>query len=740
VAWPAILTLLALALAGLTAPGATALPRVAVPPKPPVYTDEQLAQLVLDDPRLRREIVARDRWSIEEGERNLAALWFNADELYIAVADVVLRRLPPGTSPAEAARAVDEVWRRVVTRLTQAEQDIAGEMFRHAQAPGLFDKLGVGAEGRVLEISAANVRGAHSEQRIVARVLAALQGTVSQPVLGYGATGHTRAVNLLHAVKLGGVSSRGYCAGKCTPLLRYSATGTSAFEKNSVFLAPYVKKIDKTASAARVGTVANLALAEYRRQALAQQSAVVNAAAAGPNATHADKIAQGTVQQKQAEQKKAQQGGGCAPGAGAGAGAFGPAPGAAVVAAGACPGRGGLASAVASAGPGDYGGIDFSSLELRYVSADAGSDWMRYAFAGKRPEVGFRTDPVLGEKVIRTAGEDLHTWLALDPSAFWVNLNLNEPNRITDRLLGQTNAGRVLLEADLQLKRTSSRLMDPKTPTGKRYWAERAALDGACSVSRMWIVPGRVEVRVDGDELYVLQAPLDVKTVAEEPVGEYARKCQGSAVADKARSEDLDRRILLPHIVKAVNTAPEYAALRRAFVTRVVAEWIRGRHAEGRRTPFDDVIGSGDVGPAKLRDGWQPRQVFDAFVRASNSKEFTFTRTVREGNTVFVHEFVTGGVDLSKTPMSAVDAATMERRFPRLPGTVRTSLDRPAPAADGTVWLGGTAPVAEVGTWSRVTGTAGDFVAGRGGMLLVVLVALAVVALGLRGSRRRAAT
>src|SRR5688572_2452871 len=53
VGWPAILTLLVLALAGLTAPGATALPRVAAPPKPPVYTDEQLAQIVLDDPRLR---------------------------------------------------------------------------------------------------------------------------------------------------------------------------------------------------------------------------------------------------------------------------------------------------------------------------------------------------------------------------------------------------------------------------------------------------------------------------------------------------------------------------------------------------------------------------------------------------------------------------------------------------------------------------------------------------------------
>ena len=95
------------------------------------------------------------------------------------------------------------------------------------------------------------------------------------------------------------------------------------------------------------------------------------------------------------------------------------------------------------------------SLDRQDVST-GGSGGLRYAFAANKPRLGFVRDVTRAGAVVGTTGEDLRTWLALDRSAYWVNLNLNEPDRITDRDLGKTHAGRALLEADLQLERTSS--------------------------------------------------------------------------------------------------------------------------------------------------------------------------------------------------------------------------------------------------------------------------------------------
>jgi hypothetical protein len=405
-----------------------------------------------------------------------------------------------------------------------------------------------------------------------------------------------------------------------------------------------------------------------------------------------------------------------------------------------CGEAGGLLRAAAgSGGPDAYGGIDFSSLQLRYVST-GGSGGLRYAFAANKPRLGFASDVTRAGAVVRTTGEDLRTWLALDRSAYWVNLNLNEPDRITDRDLGKTHAGRVLLEADLQLKRTSSKLVDPGTPTGRRYWAEMGSSGGSCAVSRMWIVPGEVEVREDGDSLYVLKAPLDVKTEGEHPTGKYADFCGGVPAADARRVEDIERRIVLPEVVERVNTGPEYAALRRTFVTRVVAEWLRSRHAQGHTTGYDDVIDSHDLGPSVLTDGWTPRKVFDDYTKASQSKEFTYTQRFTQGGGTYVRQIVTGGVDLTKVPTQAIDAAAMAERYPKLPGTVQAAMGEPAAADDGTLWLGGTVPEREPGTWSRATGTVKDLAAGKGVLVLVVLGALALLLVGFRGPRRRAAS
>lgn len=381
----------------------------------------------------------------------------------------------------------------------------------------------------------------------------------------------------------------------------------------------------------------------------------------------------------------------------------------------------------------DLGGVDFSTLQMRYMSDDPSKGRLQYAFSGRPAAPGTQQSFEDGGNAVISSAADLRTWLVLDPSKFWVNLNPTEPDRIIDGQLGQTGAGRALLDADFTMKRTEGKLLDPKTPLGAEYWHELMGSSGqVCYTSRMWIVPGDVQVREDGGTLSILKAALDVKAQALTVPGGCA-----TDPAVQARGEEIEKRLVLPKVVQAVNTAPEYAPLRRAFTARVIAEWIRRRHAAGERTSFDKLIGSGDLGPAKGTDGWRPRQVYDAFVQSFRRGDFTFTETTREGGQELISKMTVGGVDFSRLSSTRLSAGDTDRRYPKVPESAKASGARPATAPDGSIWLGQQASTPTVGFWDRTGSSVKGFFTGRTGLAVLIVAGLGVVAFGLRGNTRR---
>jgi len=335
--------------------------------------------------------------------------------------------------------------------------------------------------------------------------------------------------------------------------------------------------------------------------------------------------------------------------------------------------------------PSAPGGIDFSSLELRYV-ADTGSGprGLRYAFRGLEGEAA--PDPDAGLHAARQSSDAFFTWLALPPQSFWVNLNPNQPDRILDPQLARTDAGRVLLEADLQLKKTAVGLINPDTPTGDAFWDELEAIYGeraleSCITFRVWIVPAPATVRETGDELYILDAPLTVR-MESELIPDPAAGNPGCPLEDAAteeRKEGLFRRLILPPVIRAINTAPEYAALRRVYLSRVAAEWFRRRSGE-RPTAVSKVVDSGKIDRWVARPGWDPFEVYNRFLRSFREGEWTATRGERT--------LIYGGVDFSRTPRRKVTRRQFERRWPRLSRQAHRSQRRPVAQGD-EVWLGG---------------------------------------------------
>jgi len=109
--------------------------------------------------------------------------------------------------------------------------------------------------------------------------------------------------------------------------------------------------------------------------------------------------------------------------------------------------------------------------------------------------------------------------LSLPDSSFWVNLRPDSPDKVIDPLLAQTDLGKVLLEADLQLKKDLAALTDPSTAEGNRYWtrlyqkAEQLFPNENAEIptyNRPWIVPGEVIIKENGNGVLIYKAALKV--------------------------------------------------------------------------------------------------------------------------------------------------------------------------------------------------------------------------------------
>lgn len=343
------------------------------------------------------------------------------------------------------------------------------------------------------------------------------------------------------------------------------------------------------------------------------------------------------------------------------------------------------------------GGIDFSRLELRYLSdPGAGRGGLRYAFKAPLSASGGGGGSV-GLAGAEASSDAFFVWLELDPSTFWVNLNPNEPDRIVDSQLGRTDAGRVLLEADLLLKKTTGTFIHPDTELGADYWE---ALSGNCMSFRTWIVPSPATVHEKGDELHILDAPLDVQMETQYLKSRGARaamSCPEQSTSVQEHNETVFRRMILPKVVDAVNKAPEYAELRRVYLSRVAAEWYRQLSAR-TETTYAGMIDKGDISAYTTTKSWKPRDTFDRYVRSYTKGEFKVTHRTREGNTEYTRTYIYGGVDFTNVRYTSLSADRLEERWPTLARDVAQSLARPVTdARQGQVWLGGGAPSGAVG-------------------------------------------
>ncbi|MFE9623991.1 hypothetical protein [Streptomyces sp. NPDC006527] len=362
-------------------------------------------------------------------------------------------------------------------------------------------------------------------------------------------------------------------------------------------------------------------------------------------------------------------------------------------------------------GFGRPGGVDFSTLELNYVGNPVKGKGIDYSFKADYVPDEDANPGFGGETAVQLASDAFFTWLALSPDRMWVNLNPDHPEQIMDDGFAHTDAGRILLEADMEMKRDFSRAYDYKTPEGKQLWDNAAKIDGMPCIhtTRNWITPKPAKVREQDGGIYILDAPLRVESTSEKYTtqpGGGDNPCTRLTDEQIKHNQELINRYIVPVVEKQINTDAKYKDLRTVYRSRVAAEWVRAQDAR-KATDFRPIINSNDLERWPLRaphQNWDKMTVWQQMVKSFKEGEVEFE--VPANGQVYIYSM--GGVDFSKAPKNNIPRATFTAEKPRLDTTTKTSVKtETAYRNTETAYLGGngthTAPGGDNGGGGKPT-------------------------------------
>ncbi|MCM8797602.1 MAG: hypothetical protein NC923_07010, partial [Candidatus Omnitrophica bacterium] len=220
-----------------------------------------------------------------------------------------------------------------------------------------------------------------------------------------------------------------------------------------------------------------------------------------------------------------------------------------------------------------------SSVKLTGLSVDnsQGFNHLRFLIKGRKPG---NFEPILDvKKAAQKSLEYFFIGLIMHDEAFWVNLNPDEPDRIIESSLGNTDLGRIMLNADFRLKEDISSIINPQiSQIGKEFWKrlyqkaeELNATDKIPVVTRLWIVPANTLVYEKNNQFSIVESTLEVHL-------EPAYYAQGIQMKDKRQQELQDfaagliQELVLPQLNKRVNEAYAYADLREVYNALVLAQ------------------------------------------------------------------------------------------------------------------------------------------------------------------------
>ncbi len=329
----------------------------------------------------------------------------------------------------------------------------------------------------------------------------------------------------------------------------------------------------------------------------------------------------------------------------------------------------------------------FRPLHLRYLSYDPSANNFNLlldkgdSLKGLPPQ---GTDPEMhGQHSVLSLQEETKRLLqyffigiSLPNEAFWVNLRPDAEDNIIDSELAETDVGKILLEADLQLKKDTANFTSPQTPEGKEYWdklyKKAEELYGSENITiptltRPWIVPDEIIIRESKDNAYIYKATLKVMLEQDylKDSSTYNFKDQRSKALNEYSSE-LIRKTIIPKLIKEVNSSKRYAPLRQVYYSLILAQWFKqrfkGLSPQGTVPIYIALIDRKNLNGLTSKQPWSKTTYFNAYKTSFQQGEYNIKepRYTPYGQTI--KSYMSGGIAFASASSAIAQGVVPRKR------------------------------------------------------------------------------
>ena len=143
---------------------------------------------------------------------------------------------------------------------------------------------------------------------------------------------------------------------------------------------------------------------------------------------------------------------------------------------------------------------------------------------------------------------------------------------------------------------------------------------------------------------------------------------------------------MLPPMTAAVNAGPQFAPLRRVYLSRV-ADGV-GAHARRPATKLGRIVDSGKAGRWAAQLPWNAMDIWNRYRHAYLNLDYTYVRKIERPEGTWTMTYVWGGIDFSWMPGGEVPSRPSSARPTRGSRVARQATRRMVTDASGLVWLG----------------------------------------------------
>ena len=257
--------------------------------------------------------------------------------------------------------------------------------------------------------------------------------------------------------------------------------------------------------------------------------------------------------------------------------------------------------------------------------------------------------------------------LSIPDEKFWVNLAPGGQSQAIDPLLANTDLGKIMLAADLMLKKDASETTNPRNSSiGREYWDRLYAKAAELNINempianRVWITPGNVVLSEDQTGVRILRSDLAVCLESDylpqtfKGFNAKQRKLQEYSIA-------LMRELVLPQLNKKVSQSPAYENLRQAYQSLILSRWYRQRLGVVDQALMQRMLQSM---PSEISSSvpYSCSQIYDEYMASYQKGDYNFSENTQDRLAAYMElitlRYFSGGIDLR------VIAATSEGAKP----------------------------------------------------------------------------